>query len=217
MVEQRKRRRRNPAVTREVILEAARTILASDGIEGLSLLSVTHAAGVNRGTIYLHFENRERLIAETIASVSEVLLNAVYGDQADLAETNVEAVDHVVLTERLTDFAINNPDLCRVWLFQVLASVDPWTDPFWRKYVSSLRRFAATPMAEPGLDAEVLSVIVLAGTFLWPIWARAGTLSPAERKASAERFAHELLRLSLHGSMVPEALPEERRRLAGQA
>jgi AcrR family transcriptional regulator len=199
-----KRRRRNPEATREIILEAARKLLASDGPEGLSVVSVTQAAGVNRGTIYVHFESREKLIAETIESVSNLLLQSVYADQADLPETDVEAIDHVALTDRLAGFAISNPDLCRVWLLQVLASPDPGSDPFWRKYVSSLMRFAATPLAKPGLDAEVLAVIVLAGTFLWPVWANAATLDKAGRKSAAERFSRELLRLSMHGSMVAE-------------
>ena len=72
-----KRRRRNPEATREIILEAARKLLASDGPEGLSVVSVTQAAGVNRGTIYVHFESREKLIAETIESVSTLLLQWV--------------------------------------------------------------------------------------------------------------------------------------------
>lgn len=200
----RKPRRRNPAITREVILEAARKILASDGPEALSILSVTHAAGVNRGTIYLHFENREAVIAAAIESVSEALLQSVYGEQSDIPESDVGNIDHAALAERLAAFAMDNPDLCRVWLFQVLASPDPYKDPFWGKYVSLLKGFAQTPLARDGIDAEVLSVIVLAGTFLWPVWARAGTLSDAERKASAERFSRELLRLSAHGTIASQ-------------
>ena len=209
----RKRRRRNPDATREEILNAARTILANDGIEGLSVSSVAQAAGVNRGTAYLHFQDREALVAQTVASVSEMLLQAVYGDQAELAEAHVEQVDQVALTDNLANFAMENPDLCRVWLLQVLASADPAADPFWRKYVTSLRRFAATPLAKPGIDAEVLSVIVLAGTFLWPIWSHAGDLKQAARRVAADRFATELLRLSMHGSMVAEQLPAVTRRL----
>jgi AcrR family transcriptional regulator len=207
----RKPRRRNPAATREVILEAARKILASDGPEALSILSVTHAAGVNRGTIYLHFENREAVIAAAVESVSQALLQSVYGEQADLSENDVANIDHAALAERLAAFAMDNPDLCRVWLFQVLASPDPYKDPFWRQYVSLLKVFAQTPLAQEGIDAEVLSVIVLAGTFLWPVWARAGSLNEAERKAATERFGRELLRLSAHGTLAaPSSGPASR-------
>src|SRR5438309_1767095 len=55
MSEARKRRPRDPEGTREAILEAARTRLAADGPEGLSLSEVAHLAGVNRGTAYQHF------------------------------------------------------------------------------------------------------------------------------------------------------------------
>jgi hypothetical protein len=50
MAENRRVRRRDPERTREAILEAARTRLANDGPEGLSLSEVAHLAGVNRGT-----------------------------------------------------------------------------------------------------------------------------------------------------------------------
>ena len=210
---QRPRRARNPKATREHILEYARTLLAEDGIEGLSVSAVAVAAGVNRGTAYMHFDTRERLIAETIASVSEILLRAIYGDNANPDDTDVEAIDTVALTEGLADFAMENPDLCRVWFLQVLASPAPADDPFWRKYVRSLQQFAQTDLAQPGVDAEVLSIIVLAGTFLWPVFAHAATLTADQRRAASSRYSRELLRLSLHGSLNAERLPAVTARL----
>ena len=62
MTQTRTRRSRDPAATREVILEAARALLAKDGPEGISLSEVATLAGVNRGTAYQHFETREKLI-----------------------------------------------------------------------------------------------------------------------------------------------------------
>lgn len=197
----RKRRQRNPEATREVILEAARRILADEGIEGLSVSAVAHYAGVNRGTAYMHFESREKLVAQTISSVSEILLDSVYGEQVEFTETDVGKIDQGMLTNNLAHFAAFNPDLCRVWLLQVLASPDPSNDPFWRKYLKGLQNFARTDLAEPGIDAEVLSVIVLAGAFLWPVWSHTGTMDDAARHEAAARFARELTRLSLHGSV----------------
>ena len=52
------------------------------------------------------------------------------------------------MTERLIDYAMENPDLCRVWLQQVLASPNPTEDVFWREYVSRFAQFAALPVAE---------------------------------------------------------------------
>lgn len=208
------RRPRDPVATREAILEAASTLLARAGPEGVSLSAVASAAGVNRGTAYQHFETRENLISATVQWVSDKLFRAVFGDPDTLGERRIEEVDPAELTDRLADFAMAQPELCRVWLLQVLASPDPSADPFWREYVGSIGRFAATDLAQPGVDAEVLSVIVLSGSFMWPVWAGAHSQDDAERSQLAGRFARECLRLSMFGSMQHQRFPDIADRLA---
>lgn len=215
-MESRTRRPRDPDATREVILEAARTLLAKDGPEGISLSEVAHLAGVNRGTAYQHFETREKLIEATVAWASDKLFRAAFGDPETIGERQVEEIDIASMTERLAAFAMENHELCRVWLMQVLASPDPSQDPFWREYCGSLERFAASDFAVPGIDAEVLSVMNLAGIFLWPIWARAHAENDAGRAALAERYSRETLRLSMYGSLRPEAYPGIAERLRGR-
>jgi AcrR family transcriptional regulator len=203
-----KKRVRDPAVTRAAILEAASNLLAKDGPEAVSLSAVAHLAGVNRGTAYQHFETREKLVQAAIDWVSDKLFRAVFGDPETIGERVVEEVDIADLTDRLADFAMDNPELCRVWLQQVLASPDPANDPFWREYCGSLQRFAATDLAEPEVDAEVVAVLNLAGVFFWPIWARAHAEDEPTRGKLARRFADEMLRLSIYGTMRAEAFPE---------
>jgi len=211
-----KRRARDPAATRAAILEAASNLLAKDGPEAVSLSAVAHLAGVNRGTAYQHFETREKLIQATIDWVSEHLFRAVFGDPETVGERVVEEVDIADLTDRLAAFAMENPDLCRVWLQQVLASPDPANDPFWREYCGSLKRFAATDLAEPDVDAEVVAVLNLAGVFFWPLWARAHAEDEKTRRKLARRFADEMLRLSIHGTMKAQAFPEIVKRLGSK-
>lgn len=209
-----RRRPRDPVATREVILEAASALLARSGPDGLSLSDVAALAGVNRGTAYQHFETREKLIAETVAWVSDKLFRAVFGDPATIGERRIEEVDPAELTDRLAAFAMANPELCRAWLLQVLASPDPGSDPFWREYVGSIGRFAQTDLAQPGVDPEVLSVMVLSGTILWPVWAQAHSDDAASRTSLAQRFASECLRLSMYGSMQAGRFPDIAGRLA---
>ena len=208
MVEIRKRRSRDPVATREAILEAARTLLAKDGPEGISLSEVAHLAGVNRGTAYQHFETREKLIEATAEWVSDKMYRAVFGDPETIGERRVEQVDIEDTTDRLTNFAMANPELCRIWLLQLLSSPEPTADPFWREYEGSLHRFANTDLAQDGVDSEVLSVLILAGAFLWPIWARSHARSDDERRALARRFASESLRLCMYGSMQSDQFPQ---------
>lgn len=196
-----KRRARDPQATRADIIEAALTLLAKDGPEAISLSAVAVLAGVNRGTAYQHFETRENLVAASLAEVSQRMFRAVFGDPETIGERDVEKVDMIATTERMASFAMENTDLCRIWLLQLLASPDPSADPFWREYVGSIGRFAQTPMAEPDIDVEVWSVISLVGNFLWPVWARAHSHSDAERGALKDRLTHEMLRLSLRGTL----------------
>jgi AcrR family transcriptional regulator len=199
---------RNPEGTREAILEAARQVLAQDGKEGLSVSQVARRAGVNRGTAYQHFQTREQLIEATAEWVSDKLFQAVYGDLAPVAGQTVDSVGVRRVTEHLADFAMENPELGRAWLFELLSSRRPASDRFWRAYESSFEELAKTEYAQPGIDTEVVSVLTLAGMFLWPVWARAHTRNAKERQQMAKRFSREVLRLSLHGTLRPEKYPE---------
>lgn len=202
------RRTRDPVATRQVILEAAARLLAKDGPEGISLSEVAHLAGVNRGTAYQHFETRENLVQATATWLSDKLFRAVFGDPATIGERRVEEIDTADLTTRLTQYAMENPELCRGWLLQLLASPDPSQDIFWREYEGSVGRFAATDLAQPGIDTEVMSVLMLAGTFLWPIWAQAHAETPEARRELANRLAREMLRLSMFGTMRANRFPD---------
>lgn len=211
------RRTRNPDATRAAILEAARTLLARDGPEALSLSEVAQLAGVNRGTAYQHFATRERLVEATTRWVSDQLFRAVFGDPETIGERRVEEQDIGALGDRLAGFTMENSELCRVWLLQLLASPDPNADAFWREFSGSLARFAATDLAQQNVDAEPLALMVLSGAFLWPVWAHAPQRTATERQELAQRFSRELLRLCMYGSVRPERYPDVAHRLDPQA
>ncbi len=207
--ERRPRKKRNPEGTREAILEAAREILAKDGKEGLSVAQVALRAGVNRGTAYQHFQTREQLIEATTAWVSDHLYRAVFEDPKLGSLPPVERSSNALaLTEHIVEFAMANPELGRAWLFELLSSQRPAGDRFWREYLSGFEKYADTEFAQPGIDAEVASVIMLTASFLWPVWVRAQARSAKERQQMGKRFARELLRFCLHGTMRPEKYAE---------
>jgi AcrR family transcriptional regulator len=204
----RTRRKRDPESTREAILEAAREVLAEDGKEGLSVARVAQRARVNRGTAYQHFQTREQLIEATATWVSEKMYREVFGDPSIARDQPVETISVEALTYHVAEFAMENPGLGRVWLFELLSSRRPASDPFWRQYESNFELFAKTELAQPGIDAEVASVLILVGSFLWPVWVRAHTRSAKERREMGERFAREIIRMCLHGTLRPEKYPE---------
>ena len=203
-----KRRPRDPEGTREAILDAACRLLARSGPDAVSLSAVAHLAEVNRGTAYQHFATRENLIRAAIAWVSDKMFRAVFGDPETVGERRVQEVDVAAMAGRLAAFAMANPEACRVWLLQVLASPDASQDLFWREYCGSLQRFADSELAVPGVDAEALAVMNLAGAFMWPVWAGAHGGEGDRSDEQAGRFAREALRLSLFGSMRQDAYPD---------
>ncbi|HEX7856140.1 MAG TPA: TetR family transcriptional regulator [Sphingobium sp.] len=180
------KRRRD--ATREAILEAARNRIARDGPEGLSLSEVARLAGINRGTAYQHFRTRDRLIAETAQWMSEKLHRAVFtGRGIAASDRNLAA-----LAGRLADAATDDPELCRAWLLHLLASPDPGRDPFWRDYDAAMARLAP----KSGMDGDVMSVGLLAGALLWPVWLRTNARSALQDGAGARRFARQWLRIA---------------------
>lgn len=199
------------------ILEAAGTLLAKDGPEGLSVSQVAQLAKVNRGTAYQHFQTREQLVDATTVWVSEQLCQAVFGktaagksadgkltaeEQARLADPRGGVVEH------MARFAMANPELGRAWLFHVLSSPQPANDPFWKLYRQLFSEFVETDSAQSGIDIDVHTVLMLVSSFLWPVWARAHARTAREREQMAQRYTNEVVRLSMYGTMRPEKYPE---------
>ena len=210
-------RRRDPEGTRESILDAARHVLAQDGKEGLSVAQVANLAKVNRGTAYQHFQTREQLIAATTDWVSDKMYRAAFGNEGITSTGPVTSDNVEKVMSGLCSFAMENSELGRIWLYELLASKRPTKDKFWRYYKEIMARFAETDFAKEGIDVEVHSVLVLAGTFLWPVWIRAHARTAKERQEMSERFAHEMLRLALYGNLKAEKFPELQARFSKRA
>jgi AcrR family transcriptional regulator len=191
---------RDPQKTREAIMEVAGKLLARDGPEGLSVSQVAQLAGINRGTAYHHFPTREKLMNETKAWVSNKLRLEVFGDVSEDGPLEPRHKPREVI-EKLANFAMENPEFGRVWLYEVLSSSQPAKDPFWNIYKRHIDEFVESEFARQGIDAEVHAVTLIVTVFLWPVWARAHTQSAAGRKRMALRFTDEMLRLSLHGTL----------------
>src|SRR3954471_18566622 len=58
-----RRRREAPDVRRDQILDAAEIVLLSKGLQATTVADVAEAAGIAKGTVYLHFESKTELLA----------------------------------------------------------------------------------------------------------------------------------------------------------
>jgi len=215
MVTKRERRERDPEATRAAILAAARTLLARDGPEGLSVVQVAHLAGVNRGTAYQYFPDRERLLHATVASVTEGLIDAVWS-ASDASPSGLRFSDKSLAGSagRLAAFTAQNASFCRVWLFDLLSSDDPGSDPFSRAWFENVKAFCKSDLAVPGIDAEAYAAFTLTAYLSWPIWMHTEKLKPHAQQQTAQRLVEEVLRMAMYGVMKVDRFPTVRQILA---
>lgn len=208
MLKQRGRPPRDPEQTREKLLDAALLCLARTGPDGLTFSEVSRIAKMNRATPYQYFETREQLIKEAVQRVSDRLREAIFGVFGERAEPPMESTEILGLNERLIEFGMQNPELCRVWLFELLSSPNPAADPFWKTYKNYTEIFVKTHRAQENIDVEVMGMVNLTSAFLWPIWVNAHARSAKAREALGHRFVMETMRQSVYGSMRPEFFPD---------
>lgn len=83
------------------ILDAARQVIADQGIAEASMERIAQAAGIAKGTIYLYFKNKEELILRAVRHGFEELMNRtrgaagrVHGTRAKLEQVVRSALAH---------------------------------------------------------------------------------------------------------------------------
>ena len=97
-----KARRRNKCFgdTQNEMIETAVRPIAERGVDSLSIAAVARAMGINRTTVYYHFDSRDRLIAEVKAWSSSQLAEAFSANQP-----RPDRIEHIYR------FVLENPDL----------------------------------------------------------------------------------------------------------
>ncbi|NCO43303.1 MAG: helix-turn-helix transcriptional regulator, partial [Armatimonadetes bacterium] len=66
---QRSRQARRVTITRQKLLEAARTAFAERGLDLTRIDEITERADVGKGTFYYHFSGKEELIRQLLKTV----------------------------------------------------------------------------------------------------------------------------------------------------
>lgn len=83
-------RARAEADKRAQILEGARQVFFAHGFNGASMSDIAQAAGVSKGTLYVYFENKERLFAALVEEQSRKVGETTL--QLDLDDRDVRGV-----------------------------------------------------------------------------------------------------------------------------
>jgi AcrR family transcriptional regulator len=80
------RTERRRARTRASLVEAARTLIADKGVEGLRISEITERADVALGSFYNHFESKDELVEEVVADTIEAMAEAIEETMATLTD-----------------------------------------------------------------------------------------------------------------------------------
>ncbi len=147
---------------KEACIEAARAVIAEEGIEKLSLRDVARRLNVSHQAPYKHYPSRDHLLAEVIRRSFRrftVALNA-----RDRSDEPIE--DMRALGASYLNFALTNPLEYRLMFGtpwpQVQASPDLVTDS---RHAFNVLREALTPLyTGSGADADVIDADAL---FVW--------------------------------------------------
>lgn len=101
-------RKRNPAKTRNAILQAARHLFAQRDISAVSIRDIAEAAGVSHGLVQQYFGTREQMIAAIIQNEIEEFGRRFAPIPAEDAEEALEGVRSTLMAgrARFHDYAV---------------------------------------------------------------------------------------------------------------
>ena len=138
--------------TRSAILEGAKLLIASQGLQRANMVDIADTAEVSRATLYNHFRDKSSVMRALLESEVERLLQIADGDLTKgdvLARISVDiSTDPAIATLRRTD-----PEI----LTELLTHLE---DPLWNQIRVALDRLlgstTVTAIAQRWLAAQVM-------------------------------------------------------------
>lgn len=188
----RKARRRNKAFdeTHGALIEIAVRLVSEKGMEALSLSEVAREAGVNRTTVYYHFDSREALVSAVRDWSSRQLAMAFAP-----ASSPIERIRYI------TRFVLENPEVIAMWTEEFLAPGDiAERYPEWAGLVEGL---GVQFRSRPEIDPQVYGVLLLTWAMIGPRVYRNSVCPDIPIDEAVERITRsQLAMLQLHGIAI---------------
>ena len=181
--EPRREPRRNKGFdeTHREMIETAVRLISEKGADALSIAELSREMGINRTTVYYHFDSREALLAAVKAWASEQLARGMDFD--------------LPVPERalgITRFVLENPELIKLWIEDFVSGKDIRESyPMWDELVSGVQRYFDEHQPEEKVDAAIYCTSMLTSAFIAPR-VYANSVKPGESTDSiVARFLRE--------------------------
>jgi len=137
--------------TRE-ILDAARRLLQSRGVESVTMEEIAAAAGVAKGTIYLYFQGKEDLIQDLITQVGEHMLADI---EAIVQESGTPLEKIQQVASLLLDYLMRERALFPAYARDLLRGGRETATPYWQHLQEMEEKFVTmvTRLFAEGIEA----------------------------------------------------------------
>ncbi len=181
-----KKRIRNPELTRGKLLQAAADLIAENGPEALSLKEAAIRADVSRSATYLHFRDRDALLQETKKWISEQLERGVKG--FDKTTPLYERTLHTV------GLIMENPGVSRAMMVDALTKGElNAKHPLYKAVFQRLKYLQKEGGLAPDADIEARTYIHLGSNAAALLFQKQN--EGADVRVLTERFATEWTRI----------------------
>ena len=198
---------RNPARTREAILDAGERLFAEKGFEATSLNEVGAQAGVSRGTPGYFFGSKASLYQAVLERCFDRVRSAVRSgrDRAIASRESPEVVLAGAVGEYF-DFFVSNPNFVRLIEWEALSGARQLQDlpPHMQAAREAVEAMAAELGFPPSRAGEATQLVLSIIALCWFPMVHGSTLgaalgvSPADPGFMEERKRH-VVQLVLHG------------------
>jgi AcrR family transcriptional regulator len=176
------------------MIETAVRLISEKGLEAVSIAAVARAMGINRTTVYYHFESREKLLSAVQSWSSAQLAKAFRNDAPQR-----ERIDYI------TRFVLKNPELIKLWIEDLVSGSDIRDSyPQWDALVQGIRANAIATDPGDAVDAEVYCVILITSAIIGPRVFKNSVRPDEDTETIVKRFRKERQRMLKHAALLKE-------------
>lgn len=142
--------------THQELIETAVRLISQIGVEALSIAALAREMGINRTTVYYHFESRDDLLKAVKAWATERLAEGMDASASQLDRT-----------AGISRFVMSNPELIKLWIDDFISPGDI-RDSYsrWDELVSGTAETLKREFPGEDIDPEVWCVMLLCSSIV---------------------------------------------------
>jgi AcrR family transcriptional regulator len=144
--------------THQELIETAVRLISERGTDALSITALAREMGINRTTVYYHFDSREALLHAVSSWATAQLARGM-----DFNLSRPERIGHI------SRFAIENPELIKLWIEDFVSGGDI-RDSYscWDALVEGTQQRLNEENPGQQIDAEIYCVMLIAASIIGP-------------------------------------------------